>query len=86
MECDGCRNGGHFELQRHKDGRWLCEERAWTKTLLINSNPLLRRPHQGESIIRVKSRDAATQRLPMTKPNDGGPAFPSAQGLNSAYQ
>ena len=23
QECDGCR-GGHFELQRHKDGRWLC--------------------------------------------------------------
>ena len=24
-ECDGCR-GGHFELQRLGDGRWLCED------------------------------------------------------------
>ena len=25
QECDGCR-GGHYELRRHKDGRWLCAD------------------------------------------------------------
>ena len=43
QECDGCR-GGHYELQRHRDGRWLCEG-CMDEDLIINGDPAAAKPH-----------------------------------------